>query len=113
MIACGLDVELDSLVPFLMDGFIFAIPGSSARMNSPNDPLLSQRYMTFLRKQCTDRYGLRLICITMASGQEFLWDLEVAYRDFAKKNLRLCGQKVLVASVLVAHILQVRRIVER
>ena len=28
-----LDVELHSLVPFLIDGFVFAMPGSMARMN--------------------------------------------------------------------------------
>jgi hypothetical protein len=28
-----LDVELHSLVPFLIDGFVFAMPGSEARMN--------------------------------------------------------------------------------
>ena len=35
MIARCLDVELHSLVPFLIDGFVFAMPGSKARMN-PN-----------------------------------------------------------------------------
>ena len=33
MIARCLDVELHSLVPFLIDGFVFAMPGSKARMN--------------------------------------------------------------------------------
>ena len=33
MIARCLDVELHSLVPFLIDGFVFAMPGSMARMN--------------------------------------------------------------------------------
>jgi hypothetical protein len=33
MIAPCLDVELHSLVPFLIDGFVFAMPGSMARMN--------------------------------------------------------------------------------
>jgi hypothetical protein len=28
-----LDVELHSLVPFLIDGFVFAMPDSKARMN--------------------------------------------------------------------------------
>ena len=34
MIARCLDVELHSLVPFLIDGFVFAMPGSKARMNA-------------------------------------------------------------------------------
>ena len=34
MIARCLDVELHSLVPFLIDGFVFAMPGAMARMNS-------------------------------------------------------------------------------
>ena len=33
VIARCLDVELHSLVPFLIDGFVFAMPGSMARMN--------------------------------------------------------------------------------
>ena len=33
VIARCLDVELHSLVPFLIDGFVFAMPGSKARMN--------------------------------------------------------------------------------
>ena len=33
MIARCLDVELHSLVPFLVDGFLFVMPGSKARMN--------------------------------------------------------------------------------
>ena len=33
MIARCLDVEHHSLVPFLIDGFMFAMPGSKARMN--------------------------------------------------------------------------------
>ena len=33
MIARCLDVELHSLVPFLIDGFVFAMPGLKARMN--------------------------------------------------------------------------------
>ena len=33
MIARCLDVELHPLVPFLIDGFVFAMPGSKARMN--------------------------------------------------------------------------------
>ena len=33
MIARCLDIELHSLVPFLTDGFLFAMPGSKARMN--------------------------------------------------------------------------------
>ena len=33
MIARWLDVELHSLVPFPIDGFVFAMPGSKARMN--------------------------------------------------------------------------------
>ena len=33
MIAHCLDVELHALVPFLIDGFLFAMPGSKARMN--------------------------------------------------------------------------------
>ena len=33
MIARCLDVELYSLVPFLIDGFMFAMSGSKARMN--------------------------------------------------------------------------------
>ena len=28
-----MDAELHSLVPFLIDGFLFAMPGSKARMN--------------------------------------------------------------------------------
>ena len=43
MIARYLDVELHSLVPFLIDGFVFAIPGSKARMNPMNYPMLSRR----------------------------------------------------------------------
>ena len=33
VIARCLEVELHSLVPFLIDGFVFAMPGSMARMN--------------------------------------------------------------------------------
>ena len=33
MIARCLDVELHSLVPFLIDGFVFAMPGLMAYMN--------------------------------------------------------------------------------
>ena len=33
VIARCLDVELHSLVPLLIDGFMFAMPGSKARMN--------------------------------------------------------------------------------
>jgi hypothetical protein len=33
VIARCLDVELHALVPFLIDGFLFAMPGSKARMN--------------------------------------------------------------------------------
>ena len=33
VIARCLDVELHSLVPFPIDGFVFAMPGSKARMN--------------------------------------------------------------------------------
>ena len=43
MIARCLDVELHSLVPFLIDGFVFAIPGLSACMNPIDDLILSQR----------------------------------------------------------------------
>ena len=44
MIAHRLDVELHSLVPFLVNGFVFAIPGSKARVNPTDDFMLSQRY---------------------------------------------------------------------
>ena len=40
MIARCLDVELHSLVPFLIDGFVFAMPGTKARMNSMPDSCL-------------------------------------------------------------------------
>ena len=43
VIARHLNVELHSLVPFLIDGFMFAIPGSSARVNLINDFMLSWR----------------------------------------------------------------------
>ena len=66
MTACYLDAELDSLVPFLIDGFVFAMPGSKARMNCTDDFMLSQRY-DIPRKKCIDRYGLRLIRVTLAS----------------------------------------------
>jgi hypothetical protein len=33
VIARCLNVELHALVPFLIDGFLFAMPGSKARMN--------------------------------------------------------------------------------
>ena len=33
VIARCLEVELHALVPFLIDGFVFAMPGSMARMN--------------------------------------------------------------------------------
>ena len=65
MIARGLDVELHSLVPFLIDGFVFAMPapwcGSKARMN-PTARLWSclRGNKTYPGKNRIDRYGLRL-----------------------------------------------------
>ena len=59
MIARCLDVELHSLVPFLIDGFLFAMPGSKARMNPTPDSCL-RGDTTYLQKNCIDRYGLRL-----------------------------------------------------
>ena len=43
MIARRLDVEFHSSVPFLIDGFVFALPGSSVRMSPIDDPMLSQK----------------------------------------------------------------------
>ena len=43
MIARCLDVELHALVPFLIDGFVFAMPGSKARMNPTDGFMPSQR----------------------------------------------------------------------
>jgi hypothetical protein len=51
VIARCLDVELHSLVPFLIDGFVFAMPG-------PDSCLRGDK--TYPRKKRIDRYGLRL-----------------------------------------------------
>ena len=59
MIARCLDVELRSLVPFLIDGFVFAMPDAKARMNSTPDSCL-RGDKTYPRKKRIDRYGLRL-----------------------------------------------------
>ena len=59
MIARCLDVELRSLVPFLIDGFVFAMPGSKARVNPTPDSCLRGNE-TYPRKKRIDRYGLRL-----------------------------------------------------
>ena len=56
MIARCLDVEHHSLVPFLIDGFVFAMPGSKARMNPTTDSCL-RGDKTYPRKKRSDRYG--------------------------------------------------------
>ena len=43
MIVRRLDVEFLSPVPFLMEGFVFELPGSSARVSRSDDPMLLQR----------------------------------------------------------------------
>ena len=68
MIARYLDVELDLLVPFLIDGFVFAMPGSKARRNPTDGFVLSRRY-DIPRKKRIDRYGLQLIRVTLASDR--------------------------------------------
>ena len=73
MIARCLDVELHSLVPFFIDGFVFAMPGATARMNSTPDSCLCGD-KTYPQKKRIDRYGLRLeqvqrvvaICVELA-----------------------------------------------
>ena len=57
MIARCLDVELHSLVPFLIDGFVFAMPGSGAH-ESHRAPSCLRRKMTYPQKKRSDRYGL-------------------------------------------------------
>ena len=59
MIARCLDVELHSLVPFLIDGFVFAMPGSGAH-ESHCAPSCLRGKMPYPRKKRIDRYGLRL-----------------------------------------------------
>ena len=79
MIARCLDVELHSLVPFLIDGFVFAMPGSGAH-ESHCAPSCLRGKMTYPRKKRIDRYGLRLeqvqrvvaICVKAGIGQKML-----------------------------------------
>ena len=59
VIARCLDVELHSLVPFLIDGFVFAMLGSKARMSPTPDSCL-RGATTYPRKKRIDRYGLGL-----------------------------------------------------
>ena len=94
MITHCLDVDLHSRVPLLIDGFAFAIPGSSARMISWAIACFCG-FKTFPWKKCTDRCGLWLISINFASllHNRDLVDLDVEYLGSAKKNLRSCGQK--------------------
>ena len=76
MIARCLDVELHSLVPFLIDGFVFAMPGSGAH-ESHCVPSCFRGKMTYPRRKRFDRYGLRLeqvqrvvaICVEAGIGQ--------------------------------------------
>ena len=77
VIARCLDVELHSLVPFLIDGFVFAMPGSGAH-ESHCAPSCLRGKMTYPQKKRIDRYGLRLeqvqrvvaICAEAGSGQK-------------------------------------------
>ena len=59
VIARCLDVELHSLVPFPIDGFVFAMPGSGAH-ESHCAPSCLRGKKTYPRKKRIDRYGLRL-----------------------------------------------------
>ena len=72
MTARCLDVELHSLVPFLIDGFVFAMPGSGAH-ESHCAPSCLRGKMPYLQKKRIDRYGLRLelvaICVEAGIGQ--------------------------------------------